>query len=160
MMKNYTMGIFENITPDIEESDKHIILPYFNEKHCHWCFIIVDINHQGEGHKIYIVDSVTSFQSQHRKEITKEGNTWCNMVRCWIEHQFDRSNNYCSFEVLNIKNQDNNFDCGLLLCLLIWQFFQTREVIDLVRFPWKKDFSHHYRFAVARAISLQELAPI
>ena len=82
------------------------------------------------------------------------------MVRCWIEHQFDRSNNHCSFEVLNIKNQDNNFDCGLLLCLLIWQFFQTQEVLDLVAFPWKKEFSHHYRFAVARAIFQQDLAPI
>jgi hypothetical protein len=62
--------------------------------------------------------------------------------------------------VLNIKNQDNNFDCGLLLCLLVWQFFQTQDVQDLVTFPWAKEFSHHYRFAVAQAISLKDLAPI
>jgi hypothetical protein len=82
------------------------------------------------------------------------------MVRRWIELQFDDPNKKCSFEVLDIKNQDNNFDCGLLLCLLIWQFFQTREVQDLVKFPWTKEFSHHYRFALARAIFLQELGPI
>jgi hypothetical protein len=61
---------------------------------------------------------------------------------------------------INIKNNDNNFDCGLLLCLLVWQFFQTQDVQDLVTFPWAKEFSHHYRLAVARAISLQELVPI
>jgi hypothetical protein len=57
------------------------------------------------------------------------------MVRRWIELQFDDPNKKCSFEVLDIKNQDNNFDCGLLLCLLIWQFFQTRDVQDLMKFP-------------------------
>jgi hypothetical protein len=44
------------------------------------------------------------------------------MVREWIAVTFG-PNEKCSFEVLKIKNQDNNFDCGLLLCLLVWQFF-------------------------------------
>jgi hypothetical protein len=34
----------------------------------------------------------------------------------------DGPNNKCSFKVLDIKNQDNNYDCGLMLCLLIWGF--------------------------------------
>ena len=29
-----------------------------------------------------------------------------------------------------------------------------------MRFPWKKEFSHHYRLAVATAISMQQLGPI
>jgi hypothetical protein len=92
MMKNYTMGIFNNIAPDIEDEDKYIILPCYNEKHSHWCFIIVDINRQGEEHKVYIVDSVTAFQRQHKKDITKPGSNWLNMIRDWIEHQFDGPN--------------------------------------------------------------------
>jgi hypothetical protein len=56
------MGIFTNLAPDIEDEDKYIILPCYNEKHSHWCFIIVDINRKGEDHKVYMVDSVTTFQ--------------------------------------------------------------------------------------------------
>lgn len=82
------------------------------------------------------------------------------MVRNWIGLSLNGANKQCSFEVLEIKNQGNDYDCGLLMCLLIWQFFQTQEVQDLVRFPWKKEFSHHYRLAVARALSMQQLAPI
>ena len=110
-----------------------------------------------------MVDSARVFQKQHKKDLsngTRQGTTWCNMVRDWIGLRFDGPNKECSLEVLDIKNQGNDYDCGLLLCLLVWQFFQTREVQDLVTFPWKRDFSHHYRLAVARAISLQELVPI
>ncbi len=110
-----------------------------------------------------MVDSARVFQKQHRMDQTngiRQGTTWCNMVRDWIGLRFDGPNKECSFEVLDIKNQGNDYDCGLLLCLLVWQFFQTREVQDLVTFPWKREFSHHYRLAVARAISLQELVPI
>ena len=79
------------------------------------------------------------------------------MVRDWIGNRFDGPNKQCSFEVLDIKNQGNDYDCGLLLCLLVWQFFYTLEVQDLVA---KKELSHHFRLAVPRAISLQELVPI
>ena len=129
----------------------------------HWCFILVDIHRQGGIHKVYMVDSARVFQKQHRKDLsngTSQGTTWCNMVRDWIGNRFDGPNKQCSFEVLDIKNQGNDYDCGLLLCLLVWQFFHTREVQDLVTFPWKKEFSHHYRLAVARALSMQQLAPI
>jgi Ulp1 family protease len=81
------------------------------------------------------------------------------MVKYWIRHRVNGKNK-CSFKVLDIKNQDNNYDCGLMLCLLIWQFFQNRDVKDLERFPSKKEFSHNYRLAVALALSMQQLEPI
>jgi hypothetical protein len=43
-MKNYTMGIFNNVAPDIEDEDEHIVVPYYNEEFCHWSFIIVEID--------------------------------------------------------------------------------------------------------------------
>ena len=41
----------------------------------------------------------------------------------WIELSYEGQKKECTFEVLNIKNQDNNYDCGLLVCLMVWQFF-------------------------------------
>jgi hypothetical protein len=41
----------------------------------------------------------------------------------WVGLFFEGKMKQCSFEVLNIKNQDNNYDCGLIVCLLIWQFY-------------------------------------
>jgi hypothetical protein len=92
MMKNYTMGIFTNLAPDLEDEDKYIILPCYNEKHSHWCFIIVDINRKGEDHKVYMVDSVTTFQKQHIRDISKTENSWCSIVKKWIELEFDGPN--------------------------------------------------------------------
>lgn len=62
----------------------------------------------------------------------------------------------CQFKVLNVRNQGNNFDCGLVCCLLAWQFYETMEVRDLEmgRFPWRRELSHQYRFAIAYALAL------
>jgi len=163
MMMYHSIGLFKDQAPTIKDDCRHIILPCYYETKSHWCFIVADIHRQGGKHKVYMVDSATVFQKQHRMDLsnpTKQGSTWCNLVRHWIELRFKGPNKRCSFEVLDIKNQANDFDCGLLLCLLVWQFFQTREVQDLVKFPWKREFSHHYRLAVAHAISQQELVPI
>ena len=71
----------------------------------------------------------------------------------WIELSFEAQDKECKFEVLNIRNQGNNFDCGLLVCLLIWQFYKTTDINDLVSFPWHANFSQHFRLAVARALA-------
>ena len=76
-----------------------------------------------------MVDSVEYYQKQNKKALTpnnkgpSQAATWSNIIMKWVSHAFEGEKKQCMFEVLNIKNQDNDYDCGLLVCLLIWQFY-------------------------------------
>jgi hypothetical protein len=89
----------------------------------------VDICHEEGNPKVYMVDSVEYYQKQHKKALIpnnkepSQAATWNNTIMKWVSLAFEGEKKQCTFEVLKIKNQDNDYDCGLLVCLLIWQFY-------------------------------------
>jgi hypothetical protein len=76
-----------------------------------------------------MVDSVEWYQKNHKKALVPYEKgvslaaSWSNAIMKWLDLFFEDEKKKCTFEVLNIKNQDNNYDCGLLVCLLVWQFY-------------------------------------
>lgn len=146
MMKYHEKSdyMFKIIAPEIEEHNTHMIVPHYSEKEGHWNFIIVDLARTFGKPKVYLVDSVVYYQKQHKQQLIKKTNrgpSWCDVTKRWLRLQLKGSIKGWTFEVLPIKNQDNNYDCGLLVCLLIWQFYMTIDVKDVVSFPWHANYS-------------------
>ena len=65
-MMYHRIGLLKGLAPDIDKKENYIILPCYYERDSHWCFILVDINHQGGEHKVYMVDSARVFHRRHR----------------------------------------------------------------------------------------------
>jgi len=72
-----------------------VILPYYYDEKGHWCFILVDIDHQEGGPRAYMVDSVEYYQKKHKKALISNEKgpsytaSWKNAIIKWVDLCFE-----------------------------------------------------------------------